>query len=360
MNESYYAVIMAGGGGTRLWPLSRKNSPKQLLNLIGEKSLFRIAIDRLDGVFPPERIFVVSVREQIKKLQEQAPEIPEENYLIEPMPRGTASVVGLAAAYLSKRDPESVMAVLTADHVMKNIPVFKELLISAEKIARDSRFVTIGIDPTYPATGYGYIQSTGKAGELGQFDVKSFKEKPDQQTAENYLASGGYFWNSGMFIWKTDTILAEIERQMPELMKTLVKIQEKITEEGKIGPIDELWASITPQTIDYGIMEGASGVTVIPARNLGWIDVGSWDSLKILLDSDHYGNVIRSNRSVAIDTRNSYIQTTSGDRFIAVVGLEDVFVIEHDNALLVCKKGESQKVKELISYLKDNDLGQFL
>ena len=143
------------------------------------------------------------------------------------MPQGTASVVGLAAAYLDKRDPEAVMAVLTADHVMKNIPVFKDLLLTAEKIARKNRFVTIGIEPTYPATGYGYIQSSGEEGELGQFNVKSFKEKPDLQTAEKYLASGEYFWNSGMFIWKTSRILTEIKRQMPDLMGILEKIQDQ-------------------------------------------------------------------------------------------------------------------------------------
>lgn len=360
MNDNFYAVIMAGGGGTRLWPLSRKNSPKQLLKLFEGKSLFRIAMDRLEGLFPPERIYIVTVEEQIEKLAQQAPELPMRNYLIESMPRGTASVVGLAAIYLKKKDPDSVMAVLTADHVMENVPQFQNLITKAKDIAETGGLATIGIDPTYPSTGYGYIQTEGDANKLGAYKVKRFTEKPDRATAKKYLASGSCYWNSGMFIFSTHRILDEIKRQMPELMKILNVIKEKIADDGSIQPFDHLWASIKPETIDYGIMEGAAGVSVLPAKDLGWIDVGSWDSLASLMDTDEDGNTMLSKKIFELDTKNSFIQSTDGGRLIAVIGLEDIFIIEHNNALLVCKKGESQKVKEIIKLIRSNDLERFL
>src|SRR5574339_828976 len=216
--EHTYAVIMAGGGGTRLWPISRKERPKQLLPLLGQETLFQSTVRRLDNLFPPERILVVTVEEQARQMQIQAPEIPEENYLIEPSPRGTASVVALAAAVLKKRDPEASMAILTADHFIRNKDLFRYLIRTALQVAAKDYLVTLGITPTSPSTGYGYIeQGEPLEGEYRYpvYMVKRFREKPDHETAEQMLRSGTHSWNSGMFVWKADVILGELERQMP-------------------------------------------------------------------------------------------------------------------------------------------------
>ena len=229
MYDNYYAVIMAGGGGTRLWPLSRQNRPKQTLILGGERSLFQLAVDRLEGVFPPERILVMTTEDQMPVLREQIPEIPAENYLLESVPRGTAAVVGIAAAVLHKKDPQSVMAVLTADHIIGNLKLFQQILTAAYQVAKEDYLVTLGITPTYPATGYGYIKKGAGIGpfqEIDAFEASEFTEKPGLDEARKMLASGEYAWNSGMFIWKTDAILEEITRQLPALNSRLAHIKE--------------------------------------------------------------------------------------------------------------------------------------
>ncbi len=229
MSDHFYAVIMAGGGGTRLWPLSRKETPKQMLQLIGERTMFQLAVDRLEGLFPAERILVVTVAEQAAGLQEQCPEIPAENYLLEPMPRGTASVVGLAAIELIRRDPEATMAILTADHYIEDIPMFQNLLLAASDVAQRGNLVTLGIVPTFPATGYGYVQrgqELGKFRGVAAYHALRFKEKPDIAKAKEMIAGKDHYWNSGMFIWRVDRILEEIRGLMPDLAGKLVKFRK--------------------------------------------------------------------------------------------------------------------------------------
>ena len=360
MNTHYYAVIMAGGGGTRLWPLSRKESPKQLLKIINKKSLFRIAIDRLDGLFDFDHIYVVTIKDQLAKLREDAPEIPLKNYLIEPMPKGTASVVGLAATYLQKIDPDAVMAVLTADHIIENIPLFQELLIQAKAAALHRYLVTLGIKPTFPATGYGYIQAGEKIIGLDSFYVKSYKEKPNLETANDYLKSNAYFWNSGMFIWDVGTILDEFKKQMPELYEKLDRIKTRIKQNQLFDEINDIWEAIEPQTIDYGIMEGALGAAVLPAHDLGWKDVGSWDSLYSILEADLDGNIKLTNQMINVESKNILVQSTDENKLIAVVGLEDLVIADDGNALLICKRGETQKVRQVIKLIKEKGLNKYL
>ncbi|MBE0696181.1 MAG: mannose-1-phosphate guanylyltransferase, partial [Anaerolineaceae bacterium] len=228
MFEHYYAVIMAGGEGSRLWPLSRQLRPKQMVQLGSERSLFQVAVDRIKDIFPPDRIYVVTVASQAKSLKSQCPEIPEDNYLIEPMPRGTASVVGLAAVALRQRDPQAVMAILAADHLIQNVSYFQQLLRDAHQLAEDGFLVTLGIRPTYPATGYGYIQ---RGEELAGYpslvyQVLRFKEKPDEETARTFLIRGDHDWNSGMFVWRIDRIFEEIKLLMPELAEKLETIAQ--------------------------------------------------------------------------------------------------------------------------------------
>lgn len=355
MSEPYYAVIMAGGGGTRLWPLSRKSRPKQMLRLIDERSLFQTSVQRLEGVFTPERILVVTVADQAGQLQEQCPEIPRENFLLEPAPRGTASVVGLAAIALQRRDPQATMAILTSDHYIGNEERFRHLLRAAYDVAQQGYLVTLGIAPTFPAAGYGYIQRGEKLGSHMGLDIyraARFKEKPDESQARAMLESGDHSWNSGMFVWRVEQILEEFHRQMPELASTLEQIAQAWETPRRERVIGRLWPAIREQTIDYGIMEGARQVAVIPAEGLAWSDVGSWDSLFDVLTADETGNIVMGGRHVGLETRDSLVYVDREHRLIVTIGVRDLVVVDTGDVLLVCRKDQAQKVRNVVSRLK--------
>lgn len=345
---------MAGGGGTRLWPLSRKARPKQMLSLIEERSLFQSAIDRVNGILPPERILVVTVAEQAAQLREQAPEIPAENFLLEPMPRGTASVVGLAAQALQHRDPQAIMAVLTSDHFIGNQERYQDLLRAAHQVALDGYLVTLGIAPTFPATGYGYIQQGEQLGTYRDQPVYRairFKEKPDDAQARAMLESGDHAWNSGMFVWQVSQILEEFARQMPDLAAKLAEIGQAWDTPNCQSTLERVWPTIQPETIDYGVMEGARQVAVIPAQGLNWSDVGSWDSLFDVLPADQSGNIVMGGEHIAVDTRNSLVYVNQEHRLIVTIGVDDLVVVDTGDVLLVCHKSQAQKVRHVVNQL---------
>jgi mannose-1-phosphate guanylyltransferase len=355
MLNHYYAVIMAGGGGTRLWPLSRQERPKQMLRLIGERSLFQIAVQRLDGVFPPERILVVTVSDQAENLRQQAPEIPTENFLLEPMPRGTASVVGLAGIVLMERDPQAVMAVLTSDHFIGNEDEFRQLLRTAFQVASQGHLVTLGITPTYPATGYGYIQRGDLLrtyGDINIYHALRFKEKPDEEQAKIMFDSGNFAWNSGMFVWQVSHIMEEFDLQMPDLSARLKKISRAWNTPDRQNVLEQEWPGIKAQTIDYGVMEGARDVIVLPAENLEWSDVGSWDSLFEVLKPDQDGNIVIGGRHITLDTSDSLVFVNQENRLVVTVGIEDLVIVDTGDVLLVCRKGESQKVRQVVNHIR--------
>ncbi|MBG0787896.1 MAG: NTP transferase domain-containing protein [Anaerolineaceae bacterium] len=363
MYENFYAVIMAGGSGTRLWPLSRKGQPKQSLAIDGENTLFQQAVQRLSGLFPQERILVVTVADQVAQLSAQVPTIPEENYIIEPLPRGTASVVGLAAMAIQSRDPQGSMAILTADHLMRNAEHLRQLLKAAYQVAQKDYLVTLGITPTFPATGYGYIE---KGEALGTFEgvkafrVQAFKEKPQLDVAEKLVVDGHHVWNSGMFIWQVATVMAEFERQMPDLYAKLKKIEGAWQNEQPKGMIEAVWPTIQPQTIDYGIMEHAEKVAVIPSIDLGWNDVGSWESLFDALDPDESGNIVLRGQPITFDTSGTLICGDHQDRLIVTVGVQDLIIIESGNAILVCDRKQAQRVRDVVNYLKQDGREDYL
>jgi len=363
MFEHYYAVIMAGGSGTRLWPLSRKDRPKQSLAFIGERTLFQKSVDRLLGLFPYERILVVTIEEQVELLREECPEIPAENYVIEPLPRGTASVVGLAAVAIAEKDPDGVMAILTADHLIKNEAHLRQLLRAAYQISKDDYLVTLGITPNFPSTGYGYIQkgtSLGTYEKLETFDVKRFKEKPDKETAKSLVSDGQHVWNSGMFIWQVDTIMGEFERQMPGLYEKLEKIRKSWLTNERPDTLQSLWPTIKKQTIDYGIMENAGKVAVIPSLDLGWHDVGSWDSVFDALETDEAGNIELAGDAVVFDTHGTLICEDSADRLIVTIGVDDLIIVDSGNAVLVCDRKQAQRVREAVRKLENDGRDQYL
>jgi len=360
MKENYYAIIMAGGGGTRLWPVSREKRPKQLLKIANGKSLFQISIDRIRDLFPIENILVVTIADQVESLQREVPDLKKENYLIEPFPKGTASVVGLAAIYLMQKDPDAVMAVLTADHVIENITGFHQLLKEGKSFAEKGYLVTIGIIPDYPATGFGYIQAGKRIKSHPAYQVENFVEKPDLLKAEEYVKKGKYFWNSGMFIWSAVRIMDEFRKLMPGLFMKLMDIKHLILNGNIEMAVQDIWDKIEPQTIDYGIMENADNVVMLSGKNLGWNDVGSWDSLEYILGRDTKGNVIHSKTLIDIDSRNNIVYSENSEKLIAIIGLDEVVVVDSDDALLVCRKGETQKVKRVIEIIKNKKLKEYL
>jgi mannose-1-phosphate guanylyltransferase len=353
-----FAVIMAGGSGTRLWPISRRSRPKQMIPLVEDQSLFQATVQRLEGLFPPERILVVTVAEQAAELQEQAPDLPAENFVLEPAPRGTASVVGLAAIALQKRDPQAVMAVLPSDHFIRNRELFYVLLRAAVDVAEKEYLVTLGITPTYPATVYGYIQRGDSLPEVFTYPVYQvlhFKEKPDEKQARQMLSAGDHSWNSGMFLWRTDTILGEISRQMPDLDNVLTQIGAAWGTDDQDTELTKLWPGLRNETIDYGVMENAEKVAVLPAGGLEWSDIGNWNSLFDVLSPDKDGNIVFSGHHIPVDTFNSLVYGKKNDRLVVTIGVDNLIIVDAGDVLLVCHKDQSARVRQVVDALKNSE-----
>jgi mannose-1-phosphate guanylyltransferase len=346
-----HAVIMAGGSGTRLWPLSRENHPKQSLRLTGERTLFQESVYRILPLFPSEQIWVVASPELTGLLYEQVPELCRENFIYEPEGRGTAPAIGLAAIHLEHKDPEAIMTILTADHHIADLERFRSVLVGAEALARQGYLVTLGIKPTGPSTGYGYIEHDRLSNDIGGFSafhVLRFIEKPDKETAQKMVAAGRFSWNSGMFIWRVDRILEEFSRQMPGFHTQLRKIRQVLDEPDFPHTLAAIWSEIEKETIDYGVMEGASEIMVIPVE-MGWTDVGSWENLVELLPTDDSGNTTIGEH-FEIDTANTLLY---GDkRLLATIGLNNMIVVDTDDVILICPKERAQEVRQLVHQLK--------
>jgi mannose-1-phosphate guanylyltransferase len=350
--SSYYALIMAGGGGTRLWPLSRRARPKQALTLVGERTMFEHAVDRIASLFQPEEIFVVTGEEHLESLLLQAPELPRANFLLEPVGQGTAPAIGLGAVHLRRRDPQAVMVVLTADHFIRDVERFRRVLTAAAQVAEKGHLVTLGITPSFPSTGFGYIQQGEQLYEVDGFAVfraLRFTEKPSPETAFQMVESGLYTWNSGMFIWRVDRIMEEFARQMPDLYDVLMQIDAVLGTPAYEPTLRRLWPELVPQSIDYGVMEGARDVVVIPV-DIGWSDVGNWSSMREILPADADGNVVVGEH-VGLDTRNTIV--FGGRRLIATIGLEDMIIVDTDDALLICPLDREQDVREMVRQLRE-------
>jgi len=332
---------MAGGSGTRLWPLSRRNYPKQALKLVGERTMFQFAVERIRTIFPPERILVVTLAKHASILMEQVPELPAENFILEPEVRGTAPAIGLAAIHVADQDPDASMVILTADHFIANEKRFCDVLTAAEKIA-ESRLVTLGIRPSSPSTGFGYIHLGALAGEQNGFPfyaVERFTEKPDPATAREMVDNGEYSWNSGMFVWQVGRILKEYQRQIPDFHAQLMEVRAALGTTEYRAVIERVWPQVKKETIDYGIMEGAEDVVVIPV-DIGWTDVGSWGSLYDLLPADADNNVFVGPHAEK-DAKNTLV--FGDNRLVALMGVHDLVIVDTEDVVMVCSREREQE-----------------
>ena len=358
-----YAVIMAGGVGSRFWPKSRERTPKQLLEIYGKGTMIQNTVNRLTDIIDPRNIIIVTNKVQKTLVMKQLPQIPDENLIVEPLGRNTAPCIGMAAMLLARIDPEAVMMVLPADHIMQNEEEFRRVMRLATWVAYESgSLVTVGIQPTRPETGYGYIQVLDEDEgrnpyfSRGVYKVKTFAEKPNLVTARQFLESGDFLWNSGMFVWRVDAILREIERLIPELYGHLQEIGRVIGSKEYDSTVETVYRMIRSVSIDYGVMEKAGNVLVIKG-NFGWSDVGSWDEVFRLSGKDDHGNTV-TGKAFLLDSRNTMIQ--AHDRFVAAIGVDDLIVIVSDDAVLVCRQGKSQDVKEVVDYLRRKQFTDFL
>lgn len=345
---------MAGGVGTRFWPASRVDCPKQFLQVFGEHTLIQSTVKRLAGLIPPERVFVVTHERYVGKTHEQLPDVPLENILAEPISRNTAPCINFAAVEIARRDPEAVMVVLPADHVIEHPDRFLDTLrIAIERAEEPGSLVTIGIKPTHPATGYGYIQFDATA-ESGDHDdhhvaspVRTFAEKPDLATAERFLDSGDFLWNSGMFIWRADAILENLERFLPKTFAAFEPVAESDADD-RTQLVRTAFENSESISIDYGVMERAAHVYVVPG-SFGWNDVGDWKAVYDLSEKDDHGNAITGDVIIHDSSRNL---VHSKDKLFVLVGLHDLIVVETDDATLICNRDSAQQVKNVVEYLK--------
>lgn len=347
MNYSEYAVILAGGVGSRFWPLSRELEPKQFLNLNGNKSLFQQTIKRILPLIPPENIYIVGNRLHNFELKRQVSNfsIPEGNIILEPEGKNTAPAIGLAARFILLQHSEAIMFVLPSDHFISNKRGFLHTLKQTAKLAEKDYLVTLGIPPNMPHTGYGYIKINPGLKFQKAYRVEKFIEKPDLEKAKEFLRVKRYFWNSGMFVWKAKVILEEIKTYLPELMKKLKDLEPSTDINEKI------WNQIQPISIDYGILEKSRRTAVIVARGIGWSDLGSWSALSDVLPKNKNGNLIQAD---SIDISSKNISVFGNSRLIATIGLENLIISDTQDALLICEKSKAEKVKEIVRILNQN------
>jgi mannose-1-phosphate guanylyltransferase/mannose-6-phosphate isomerase len=363
-----YGSILAGGSGTRLWPLSTPETPKQFLQLMSDRTMLQETVERVAPFIAPDQLYVVTFEQYREAVAAQLPTLPTDHILAEPLGRGTAASIGLAATLIAAREPTAVMGSFHADAAIVDVAGFRRALAFAEQVARDGYLVTLGITPTYPETGYGYIQAgqaLATSGELSAYSVSRFVEKPQREVAEGYLRAGNYSWNSGIFLWRVDRILEEMRRHVPQIADVLDEIGAAArTTGGRMTPeveqvMHRAWQRLTENvTIDVGIMEHADRIVVIPIA-VGWNDIGSWTQVAALHPRDDAGNTIVGiprEAHLSVRTADTLIFSTTGRR-IATAGVEGLVIVDTPDGVLVCSKEYAQLVKELAEQARQRQKG---
>ena len=354
--DHFYAVVMAGGSGTRFWPLSRKTRPKQTLPILGGASMVRQTVERLFPLFDPKQVFVVTGREHSELVRRDLDLLPPEQILEEPLGRDTAAAVGLAATYLEWRDPESTFAVLPADHYIDDPAKFQLCLKRGCVAARSGALVTVGIKPRFPSTSYGYLNRGSREGDV--FRVRRFYEKPKIEAARTFVESGDYFWNGGMFVWQSWAILKAIERYLPALATGLKGIGVALGTDRLSGVMAREYTRMPRISIDYGVMEKAERVLMVEA-DFQWDDVGSWAAAAERRGKDQQGNSIEG-KCVSSETKNSLVLSTDPNHLVAVHGLEGYVVVHTPDATLVCPKGKAEDLKKLVEEIRQKGHDNYL
>lgn len=363
--NTLYGVIIAGGSGTRFWPLSREETPKQLLSVDGRESLIQATVSRITPVIPLERIYIVTNQKQVESINFQLHASTgrgwDTNFIIEPEAKNTAPAIGLAAIYLRNLNPCAIMAVLPSDHIIRGNDKFCSALLTGAEIASQGYLVTIGIKPNTPDTGYGYIKVSSEKLEVRSkgyncYKVERFIEKPNIKTAERCVREGNYYWNSGIFIWKAEAILSAIEKYMPHLYNGLKKIEKTLGSGREEKTIRAVFPELKPESIDYGVLEKAKNVAILPV-GIGWSDVGSWHALWHILHRDSNNNVKHGN-VISIDNKNSILYC--GKRVVGAIGLKDMVVVDTPDATLICPKDRTQDVRKIVDILKKRGAEEYV
>jgi len=361
-----HAVIMAGGSGTRFWPASRSMTPKQLLDLAGKDTMIQSTVGRLGSMVPPENILIVTNQRLVAPIQAQLPQLPPASVIGEPCRRDTAPCVGLAAAWVTRHDPDAIMVVMPADHVIQPPADFQAAMRYAAELvkAKPSRLVTFGIKPSYPAESFGYVERAEALAAPPSatispptFVVKRFVEKPKVDVAREYVASGNFYWNSGIFVWSAQTILNALEQHEPAMHGHLMAIADTIGTPEFDATFASEFAAIEGRSIDYAVMEKAEEVAVVEAP-FGWDDVGSWKALERLRGTDDDGNTLVG-KTLTINTKGSILRS-SDDHLIATYGMENCIVVHTPNATLVARKDDEEKVREIVKELESREWKDFL
>lgn len=347
---------MAGGGGTRFWPRSKASKPKQFLALTGERSLLQLAFDRIEAIARPENRWVVTGASMAGLVREQLPALQAERLVPEPMGRDTAACIGVAAALIHQVDPAAVMVVSTADHVIEPIALFQKVASAAAELAQEhsEALITFGIPPTYAATGFGYIErgekASGRSG-IEAYRIAAFKEKPDAVTAEKYLASGNYYWNSGMFVWRASAILGELARLQPVLYATVQRIAQAWSTPQRMEVFRSEFEPLKRISIDYAVMENCKQGMVLPAP-FGWDDVGSWQALERHFPQDEHHNTVSGAEHIQLNTRQCIVMGDgTASQVIATVGVENLLIVREGHATLIARRDDESGIKKLVEYL---------
>lgn len=354
-----YALIMAGGSGTRLWPKSRKEYPKQLHSLVTKNSLIQETVSLIKPLVPPEKIWIVTNKNYVEKIKEQIPKVPKKNILYEPYPLGTASAVGLGMIKLKKIDHQGKVVVLWSDSHIQKKKQFISVLKLAEKAAQQTSGAIIGVNPTFPSVAYGYIQMGSNLEQFGKmkvFKIKKFIEKPNIKKAKNFLDSWEYLWNPGISVWEVSKFLDLFKKFLPKHFKALTKVEKVLGTKEEQKVIAGEFKNLDPIPIDYAIYEKAKNLAVVPA-DLGWSDIGNWAALKDLLSKTKEANVVKGEH-LGIDTSGSLIH--GYNRLIVTVGMKDIVIVDTNDVILVCPKDRAQDIKKVVEKLKKNGKDGYL